>query len=70
MGEQERRFRALSEVRFILYLTPLPKIPACTVYYISSLIEPAEPEPEIEPAWLPSWGASISEKRLLPCGRV
>ena len=68
---RERRFRALSEVRFISFILPRflnPKIPACTVYYITSLIKP-KPEPEMEPGW---GAAAFSEKRmhLLPCGRV
>ena len=70
---RERRFRALSEVSsyplsypasFIGFLHAL-----CSKYYITSLIEPAEPEPEMEPGW---GAAAFSEKRthLLPCGRV
>ena len=71
---EERRFRALSEVRFISFILPrfLRFLHVCTVYYITSLIKPKpEPEPEIEIE--PGWGAAaFSEKRthLLPCGRV
>ena len=46
----------------ILYLTPLPKIPACmhcVQYYTTSLIKP-EPEPEMESGW---GAAAFSAKR-------